>query len=75
MSTFSPDGRWLDYLSDESGRPETVRRAVRAWKNYRIMPDGKRFVMIERQQPGMPQHVNLVLNWFGDLQKRMAAQR
>jgi hypothetical protein len=31
--------------------------------------------MIERQQPGMPQHVNMVLNWFVDLQKRMTAQR
>jgi Tol biopolymer transport system component len=134
---FSPDGRWLAYESNESGRDEIYVRpfpgkggkwqvstdggiaplwsrdgreifyrrdsavfAVRvsevgalsagvpqllfdgpfvtaagAQHQYAQMPDGKRFVMVERLQPGMPQHVNLVLNWFGELQKRMTAQK
>ena len=45
------------------------------YAGYGVMPDGKRFVMIDVQQPDMPQHVNLVLNWFADLQKRMSGGR
>lgn len=124
---FSPDGRWLAYATNESGRDEVCVRpfpgpggkwqvstdggTAPLWSRdghgifyrrgtavmavpvsltdafsagvprrlfdgpylagYSVMPDGKRFVMIERQDAGMPQHVNLVLNWFADLQKRM----
>ena len=131
---FSPDGRWLAYVSNESGRPEVYvmpfpRSGERwqvstdggtqpAWgpagkelfyhsrgalmkvsvetepafaltrpavlfqtrlmgdgedffRGYDLSPDGKRFVMIEHDEPGPPPaHVNLVLNWFEELKAR-----
>jgi eukaryotic-like serine/threonine-protein kinase len=126
---FGPDGRWIAYASNESGRDEVFVRPFPgpggktqistdtgtnpSWSpdgreifyrrgtavmvvsvttaggfsasaprllldgpylggtNYGVMADGKRFVVVERQQPVIPQHVNVVLNWFGDLQKRI----
>lgn len=131
---FSPDGRWLAYVSDESGRFEvyvqsfpgpggkwqistdggsepvwnpngrelfyrvgnkmmavdimtetfftvgkpkvlfegwyeksTVSRA-----NYDVAPDGQRFLMVkpgEQEQP--PTQINVVLNWFEELKRRV----
>jgi Tol biopolymer transport system component len=129
---FSPDGRWLAYVSNESGRNEvyvqpypgpggkwpistgggieprwnpngrelfyrngdrmmvvdiTTQPAFSAGNprllfegqyarnpadvaNYDISPDGQRFLMVkETPQAGSAAQINVILNWFEDLQR------
>jgi serine/threonine-protein kinase len=131
---LSPDGRWLAYVSDETGRNEVYVRAfpqggarwqvstdggtepvwsrdggelfyrsgpalmaapvdadetfhvgVRQqlfegpyyrkmrWAQYDVHPDGERFVLIKTG--GLSNRLVVVLNWFEELERRMAAQR
>jgi serine/threonine-protein kinase len=134
---FSPDGRWLAYVSDESGRNEvyvqpypgpggkwqisteggkepvwnpngrelfyrngdkmmTVDIATQpgfaAGKprvlfegpydpppvpvaNYDVSPDGQRFLMLKstEQAQSAPTQINVVLNWFEELKRRVPA--
>jgi serine/threonine protein kinase/Tol biopolymer transport system component len=132
---FSPDGRWLAFVSDRSGRPEIYLQpypAVAArWQisvdggqdpiwarsgrelffrnarkltavsidptrnpphasprelfegdfiygepitDYDAHPDGQRFVMIRPARADAPvRHINLVLNWFRELEERLPA--
>ena len=120
---FSPDGKWIAYASDESGRFEVYVQAfpggakrtlvsagggsepiwsrdgkelffltgnalmaapVKAdgsvgeprklfdrsnylvkFRTYDVSPDGKRFVMIRRDEGSVPRQLNVVLNWSG----------
>jgi len=131
---FSPDGRWMAYDSNESGRDEiyvrpypgpggkwqisteggmepvwnpkgrelfyrngdkmmavevTTRPAFSAGKprllfegayvptprslpNYDVSPDGQRFLMLEASEQGQaPEQINVVLNWFEELKRRV----
>jgi serine/threonine-protein kinase len=132
---FSPDGRWIAYASDESGRVEIYVRAypgpgVRAqistnggteptwnrngrelfyregsrmmsapiaggpnfsagrptilfegqyepslvgYANYDVSPDGQRFLMLKAGAAAEtePTQINVVLNWFEDLKRRV----
>jgi eukaryotic-like serine/threonine-protein kinase len=134
-SRFSPDGRWMVYISDESGRNEiyvqpypgpggkwqisteggtepewnpngrelfyrngdkmmTVEIATQpgfvAGKprmlfegryevapapidNYDVSPDGQRFLMVKpsEQAEAAPTQINVVLNWFEELKRRV----
>jgi serine/threonine-protein kinase len=123
---FSPDGRWLAYVSNESGRNEVYVRALDAaersyavstdggtepvWArsgrelfyrkgdammsvafeggkpvgrqqmlfeggfargtidsaNYDVLPDGQRFVMIQRQRQSEEATLHVLLNWFAE---------
>jgi serine/threonine-protein kinase len=132
---FSPDGKWLAYVSNESGRNEvyvqpypgpgakwpisTDGGTEPAWspdgrelyyrrddqlfavpvetkpdfstgrarplfegpyeimdgaRNYDVMPDGKRFVMIRSDSAHLPERFHVVSNWFEDLRTRSAAR-
>ena len=136
---FSPDGRWLSYISNESGRYEvyvqpypgpggkwqisTEGGTEPVWNpngrelfyrsgdkmmavdiatqpsftfgkprmlfegqyqlssvpavNYDVSPDGQRFLMIkasEQEQAG-PTQINVVLNWFEELKRRVPAKQ
>jgi Tol biopolymer transport system component len=132
---FSPDGRWLAYISDESGRFEvyvqpypgpggkwqvstdggtepvwnpngrelfyregdkmmavdvTTQPSFSAGKpkmlfegpylptpvtfpNYDVSPDGQRFLMLKSvdQSQAAPTQINVVLNWFEELKRRV----
>jgi len=132
---FSPDGRWLAYVSDESGRYEiyvqpypgpggkwqisTEGGTEPAWNsngrelfyrsgdkmmavdiatqpgfaagkprmlfegqyqptpvtfpNYDVSPDGQRFLMLKpvEQAQAAPTQINVVLNWFEELKRRV----
>jgi Tol biopolymer transport system component len=134
---FSPDGRWLTYISDESGRYEiyvqpypgpggkwqisTEGGTEPMWNpngrelfyrsggkmmavdiatqpgftagtprmlfeggyepapvpitNYDVSPDGQRFLMIKsnEQEQAAPTQINVVLNWFEELKRRVPA--
>jgi serine/threonine-protein kinase len=135
---FSPDGHWLSYISDESGRPEiyvqpypgpggkwqisteggnepswnrngrdlfyrsgnkmmavevTTQPTFSAGKPkvlfegqylavqagltgtaYDVSPDGQRFLMVKETEPSTSvTQINVVLNWFEDLKRRVPA--
>jgi len=134
---FSPDGRWLAYASDGSGRQEiyvlsypdpggkwqisTEGGREPVWNrngrelfyrngdkmmtvdiatqpgfaadkprvlfegryeptvftapNYDVSPDGQRFLMLKRSESGQaaPTQINVVLNWFEELKRRVPA--
>jgi serine/threonine-protein kinase len=132
---FSPDGRWLAYVSDESGRDEVYVQAFPgpsgkvqvsieggtepvwnprgrelfyrngqkmmvvtvttnptftaskprllfekpyamtyrpdAWQNYDVSPDGQHFLMVKAEQELAATQINVVLNWFEELKRRV----
>jgi hypothetical protein len=134
---FSPDGRWIAYMSDESGRSEiyvqpypgpggkwqisTDGGTEPVWNrngrelfyrngnrmmaveittqpnfalgnprvlfegpyvlatvpisNYDVSPDGRRFLMVKptEQAQAAPTQINVVLNWFEELKRRVPA--
>jgi eukaryotic-like serine/threonine-protein kinase len=134
---FSPDGRWLAYISDESGRFEIYVQPYPGpggkWQistdggmdpvwnpngkelfyrstnkmmavdiatqpsfvagkprmlfegqyvpppvpisNYDVSPDGQRFLMLKpsEQEQAAPTQINVVLNWFEELKRRVPA--
>jgi eukaryotic-like serine/threonine-protein kinase len=136
---FSPDGHWLAYISDESGRYEiyvqpypgpggkwqisteggtepmwnpngrelfyrrgrkmvAVEIATRpgfaagkprvlfegeyvptplTFPNYDVSPDGQRFLMLKPAEAaeGAPTQINVVLNWFEELKRRVPTGR
>jgi Tol biopolymer transport system component len=136
---FSPDGRWLAYVSDESGRYElyaqpypgpggkwqisteggtepvwnpngrelfyrsgnkmmavqiTTQPTFSAGKpkvlfagqyqptpvinaNYDVSPDGQRFLMLKPSESAeaAPTQINVVLNWFEELKRRVPAKQ
>jgi hypothetical protein len=43
------------------------------WAQYDVHPDGERFVLIKTG--GLSNRLVVVLNWFEELERRMAAQR
>jgi serine/threonine-protein kinase len=132
QARFSPDGRWVAYVSNESGRVEVFARpfpgpgakwqisteggsrprwsrngrelfyrqddklmavevetkpTFRAGKprmlfegpylgSYDVAPDGSRFLMIkEDPAESGPTHVNVVLNWFEEVKRRVPGAR
>jgi serine/threonine protein kinase/Tol biopolymer transport system component len=136
---FSPDGHWLAYISNESGRYEVyvqpypgpggkwqisteggteptwnhngrelfyrngdkmmavdiaTRSGFAAGKprmlfegryerspatspNYDVSPDGQRFLMLKpsEQEASAPTQINVVLNWFEELKRRVPAEK
>jgi serine/threonine-protein kinase len=132
---FSPDGKWIAYVSDESGRPEiyvqpyprgggkwqistdggiepvwnpngrelfyritnkmmaveiTTQPAFAAGRptmlfegdylaspfpatgvTYDVTPDGRRFLMIKDASTEQPTQINVVVNWFEELKRRV----
>jgi dipeptidyl aminopeptidase/acylaminoacyl peptidase len=132
---FSPDGRWIAYMSDESGRSEIYAQPYPGpggkWQistdggtepvwnrnerelfyrsgnkmmaveittqpnfalgnprvlfegpyvlatvpisNYDVSPDGRRFLMVKptEQVQAAPTQINVVLNWFEELKRRV----
>jgi serine/threonine-protein kinase len=131
FAVISPDGRWLAYVSNESGRDEVYVRpfpdvstklvvsteggALPKWSsdgsdlyyrngnrmmavavateptftpgkprllfesrylanveqdwNYDLTADGRHFVMLRVQESSPPRQINIVLNWFEELQR------
>ncbi len=136
---FSPDGHWLSYVSDESGRWEIYvqpypgpggkwqistdggmepvwnrngreifyrkgdkmmavdistqpsfsagkprilfegryERTPATGPNYDVSPDGQRFLMLKpsEQEVAAPTQINVVLNWFEELKRRVPTEK
>jgi eukaryotic-like serine/threonine-protein kinase len=131
---ISPDGRWVSYRSNESGKDEVYVQSLRDatmkvqvsregggnprwartgrdlyfrqdgrmfaapidsgpvlrvgkplllfedkthWSDYLIPPDGQRFLVTRdaEQRSAAANHVNVVLNWFEDLEQRMSSSK
>jgi hypothetical protein len=39
-------------------------------KPYDVTPDGRRFVMVRKEEGSNPRQINVVLNWFNELRER-----
>jgi serine/threonine-protein kinase len=48
---------------------------VEGFTNYDVSRDGQRFLMIKSEQPSAPTQLNVVLNWFEDLEHRTGAAK
>ena len=129
--TFSPDGRWLAYVSNESGRPEIYVRPFpgldRRWQistgggrwprwaratgelfyregqkmmvvdvrtspdfsasrprmlfekaamlnEFDVTADGQRFVMIDTSNNPTPTQIEVIVNWFEELKRKVPAK-
>ncbi len=55
---------------------ETFQRGSVYRANYDVSPDGQRFVMIQAGEPqeSAPTQINVVLNWFEELKRRVQTQ-
>ena len=61
-----------------AGRPELlfegrydIARIPGGDQNFDVSPDGRRFVMIQRNERSAPAQINLVLNWLDELRERV----
>jgi hypothetical protein len=59
-----------------AGKPRRLfekryQRSQAFWPNYDVTADGKRLLMIKRAEQTAPTHINVVLNWFTELQQRV----
>lgn len=39
--------------------------------SYAVMPDGERFLMVRYEPAAIPTRINVVLNWFDELTRRV----
>jgi serine/threonine-protein kinase len=77
---WSRDGRELFYVSGDAimavdvradGSMGTPRRIIDRsnyfirFESYDVSPDGKRFLMIHRDEGSVPRQLNVILNWSG----------
>jgi Tol biopolymer transport system component len=54
------------------GRPRPLFELSGRYRDeFDIAPDGKRFVMVKVNQPQPPTHINIVVNWFEELNRRV----
>ena len=70
----SVDGRWLAYVSNETGREEVWMRPVYfdplfGPHSYDVAPDG-RFLMVQSDAP-RPTEIQVVINFFEELRARV----
>jgi hypothetical protein len=54
------------------GRFVPTRRGEAA---YDVAPDGERFLMVQREEQSVPTRIDVVLNWFEDLERRAPAEQ
>jgi hypothetical protein len=40
-----------------------------------VAPDGERFLMVQREEQSVPTRIDVVLNWFEDLERRAPAEQ
>ncbi len=74
LTSWSPDGRWLSYTSDETGTDEVyvVSFPETAARKYQVSTDGG----VRMKNPDAPvREIHIVLNWLEELKQRVAARR
>ena len=84
MPTWSSDGKELFYVSGDSlvavaMRPDGSFGAPRRlfdrsnyllrYNSHDASPDGKRFLMIQRDPGSVPRQLNVILNWSGEAER------
>ena len=45
---------------------------AKTWANYRISPDGKRFLVLQRDPAAVPRQINVILNWRREFDERVS---
>ena len=48
-----------------------VSRGLRRYADYDVTPDGQHFVMVKSEKEANPTQINVVLNWFEELKRRV----
>jgi hypothetical protein len=65
--------------SFSAGKPRVLFEGAyvptpRSFQNYDVSPDGQRFLMVKAtEQAQAPTQINVVLNWFEELRRRVPA--
>jgi Tol biopolymer transport system component len=68
---FSPDGKWLAYVSDESGRSAVwVQPFPGPGSRWLVSPDGRSVAVVHSEGAAGAEQFNVVLNWFAELRSR-----
>jgi len=52
-------------------KPYAMTHRPDAWQDYDVYPDGQRFLMVKAEQELAPTQINVVLNWFEELKRRV----
>ncbi len=88
LPTWSSDGKELFYVSGDSlmvvaMRPDGSFGAPRRlfdrsnyflrYSAHDVSPDGKRFLMIQRDPDSVPRQLNVILNWSGEAERSALA--
>ena len=67
-------------VNTDNGLRVGVPRAIlhdlsiaKTWSNYRISPDGKRFLVLQRDPDAVPRQINVILNWTRELGEKTGA--
>ncbi len=59
------------------GEPSVVLRDLsiaKTWANYRLSPDGKRFLVLQRDPDAVPRQINVILDWAKEFNETMARE-
>jgi serine/threonine-protein kinase len=57
----------------EAGWELGVGREQAVSASYAVMPDGERFLMVRYEPEAIPTRINVILNWFDELRRRVPA--
>jgi hypothetical protein len=58
---FEADPGWFEAAADQTG-------------GYDVSPDGQRFYVVKADQGAPPRTINVALNWFEELKRRVPSE-
>jgi hypothetical protein len=74
--SIQADQRRLVWVT-RNGAEQPIAAPARAYRIPRLSPDGRRFLMLKptEQEATAPAQINVVLNWFEELKRRVPSKQ